>query len=117
MNEKDRKIEVEILGETYTLCSDDPPEHLQRVAAYVDTSLCDLVRQHPSLGPVKAAVLVSVMVADELLKERDTADRHADDLLSRINNIISVLDSDAPSTSEAPRAVSTGVLASASCHQ
>ena len=36
-----QKITVTVAGKPYTLVSEDPPEHVKRVAAYVDRTLSE----------------------------------------------------------------------------
>ena len=91
----DRKTEVEIYGERYTLRSDDAPEHLQRVADYVDSKFRELMQLSPALGPSKAAVMVSVNLADELFKQHEEGRRREGDVLARIDEIVRLLHRDA----------------------
>jgi len=86
-----RGAEVEIFGERYTLRSSDAPEHLQRVAEYVDSKFRELVKQSPSLVPSKVAVLVSVNIADELFKQSEEVRRREQEALARIDGIVALL--------------------------
>ncbi len=95
MTAEDRKTEVEIFGERYTLRSDDAPEHLHKVADYVDSKFRELMQLSPMLGPSKAAVLVSVNLADELFKEHEAARRREGDMLARIDELVRLLGRDA----------------------
>ncbi len=87
----DRKTEVEIFGERYSLRSDDAPEHLIRVAEYVDSKFRELMQLSPMLAPSKAAVLVSVNLADELFKSHEEARRREGDMLARIDELVDLL--------------------------
>lgn len=86
-----RGAEVEIFGERYTLRSSDAPEHLRRVAEYVDGKFRELVAQSPSLVPSKVAVLVSVNIADELFKQSEEVRRREQEALARIDGIVALL--------------------------
>jgi cell division protein ZapA (FtsZ GTPase activity inhibitor) len=68
-----RKAKVTVCGQRYTLWSAEPPKSLRRAAAYVHATFRRLCRQRPPLPPFRAAVLVAVIVASELLKERVAA--------------------------------------------
>ena len=83
----DRRTEVEIFGERYTLRSEDAPEHLHRVAEYVDSKFREVSRNGPSLVPSKIAVLVSVNIADELFKQNEEHRRREEEMLARIDGI------------------------------
>ena len=59
-----------VLGSTFTLRSDDEPDHLRMVADYVTARLEEVQRAIPTASPLKVAVLSALNIADELIKER-----------------------------------------------
>lgn len=61
---------VRVAGKEYTLVSSDSPEHLSRVAAYVDRRITETAYA-TRLNKESAAVLVSLNMADELMKAHD----------------------------------------------
>ena len=67
------KINVEIFGETLTLVSDEDEEYIKGLAAFIDSKINDIA--HPSarsgMHPTTLSLLASVMIADELFKERE----------------------------------------------
>ena len=65
-----QKITVTVAGKPYTLVSEDPPEHVKRVAAYVDRSLSE-TSSVTNLPSAQAAVLTCFRIADELLRTQD----------------------------------------------
>ena len=65
-----QKITVTVAGRPYTLVSSDPPEHVKRVAAYVDRTLSETVSA-TNLPSGQAAVLACFRMAEELLKAQD----------------------------------------------
>ena len=65
-----RKITVTVAGKPYTLVSSDPPEHVKRVAAYVDRELSE-TSAVTNLPSAQAAVLTCFRMAEELLKAQD----------------------------------------------
>jgi cell division protein ZapA len=69
MSDRKSVVRVQIVGEEYTLRTDATPEHTRQVAEYVDRA----IRSVLDGGPVetrKAAILVALQVADELLRLR-----------------------------------------------
>ena len=65
-----QKITLRVAGKEYALVSSDSPEHLARVANYVDRRIMETAfatRQNKE----SAAVLVSLNMADELMKAQD----------------------------------------------
>jgi len=67
------KIYVEIFGETLTLVSDEDEEYIRGLASYIDSKIDDIA--HPSarsgMHPTTLSLLASVMIADDLFKERE----------------------------------------------
>lgn len=66
------RVDVEIYGEYYRLKGDAPPEHMLRVARYVDQTMRRVMRRNPRLSVHKAAVLSAVNIADELIRLLDS---------------------------------------------
>ena len=67
--EKTKSV-VRIAGHEYTIVSTDAPEHIQRVAAYVDRRMSDL-QTASRLSPNMVTVLTAMNIADEMLKAQD----------------------------------------------
>ena len=61
---------VRVVGKEYTLVSSEPPEYMHRIAAYVDRKLSETARA-TRINVDKAAVLVAINIADELMKAHD----------------------------------------------
>lgn len=65
-----QKTTVRVAGKEYTLVSSDSPEHLGRVAAYVDRRITETAFA-TRMNKENVAVLVSLNMADELMKAQD----------------------------------------------
>ena len=70
MSARKHSVKVAILGEEYSLRTDEAPEHVRAIAAHVD----DLIRKLMHGGGVvethKAAVLAALQLTDELMRAR-----------------------------------------------
>ena len=68
-----KKITVEIFGESLTLVSDEEEEYIQALAEYIDSKINDIAHPNARTGihPISLSLLASVIIADELFKERD----------------------------------------------
>ena len=68
-----KKIYVEIFGELLTLVSDEEEEYINSLAAYIDSKIDNIA--HPSarsgMHPTTLSLLASVIITDELFKERE----------------------------------------------
>ena len=65
-----QKITVTVAGKNYTLVSNDSPEFVRRVAAFVDRKLNETTAV-TNLPSGQAAVLTCFNLAEELLKAQD----------------------------------------------
>ncbi len=72
------KSEVIICGRKYTLVSDESPEYIEEIAAYVDQKLSEVTNGNPAIGAANAAVITAVNIADEKRKVEIIARRKVD---------------------------------------
>ncbi len=70
-------IEVNILGQNYTIKGDAPEEYMKKLAAFVDLKLKEVHNSSPNIAPLKAAILVSLNIADELHRLREEHEKAA----------------------------------------
>ncbi|OGW51999.1 MAG: hypothetical protein A2Y81_10190 [Nitrospirae bacterium RBG_13_43_8] len=61
-------VEVVILGQKYTIKGDATEEYIRKLASYVDTRLKEVNSSVPNVMPVKALILTSLNIADELFR-------------------------------------------------
>jgi len=61
-------VEVIILGQKYTIKGDAPEEYIKNLASYVDARLKEVNSSVPNVMPVKALILTSLNIADELFR-------------------------------------------------
>ena len=64
-------IEITILGQKYTVKGDAPEEYIKKLAVFVDGKLREVYNASPNITPLKAAILASLNIADELQKLQD----------------------------------------------
>ena len=83
-----QKITVTVAGKNYTLVSNDSPEFVRRVAAFVDRKLNETAAV-TNLPSGQAAVLTCFNLAEELLKAQDEnlILRRQNDQLARIGGL------------------------------
>ncbi len=66
----DQTYTLRIAGRDYTLTSSDAPEHVRRVAVYMDRKLAETASSG-FLNREAAAVIAGLSIADELLTSQD----------------------------------------------
>ncbi|MGN0792923.1 MAG: cell division protein ZapA [Aristaeellaceae bacterium] len=69
-----QKITVRVAGKEYALVSSDTPEHLSRVASYVDRQITETVFA-TRLSRETVTVLVALNITDELMKAQEENSR------------------------------------------
>ena len=65
-----QKTTVRVAGKEYTLVSSDSPEHISRVAAYVNRQL-EEITYASRLPAASAAILLTLNMAAEMMKAQD----------------------------------------------
>lgn len=68
MEAKKNKVTVTICGEEYVVKGETDPEHIERVAALVHQKMMQITMGNPRLPRNRAAVLVALNLADELVR-------------------------------------------------
>jgi cell division protein ZapA len=72
MSEKRHSVKVSIIGEEFTIRSDEEPGHIKEVAEYVDRAVRHVLKSSPVIETHKAAILAALQITDELLKAKAT---------------------------------------------
>ena len=88
-------VQVQIFGQSYTIRGEADQEYILGVAAYVDRKMREVTEKLPmaavSSSLSKVAVLASLNIADELMKERrqrDQLERQLSDRAARLNAVL-----------------------------
>ena len=95
MPDKNR-IEVEILGQKYTIRSEAAPEYVQELAAHVEQRAREIQGPGPAQDPRKLLALTALHIADELFHLRDEQAVVDRDTSARLGALSRLLDSVAP---------------------
>ncbi len=91
-----QRVEVEILGQKYTIRSEADSKYVRDLAAYVETRVKSVEGQMRGQDPVKALALAALYIADELFRAREELSKYEGDLPKRIGAMVSLLDAIAP---------------------
>jgi len=80
-----KTLDVEILGQKFTISSDADASYMLRVAGYVDGKMQEVMRSSKPLAKSNVAMLAALNIADEYHRLKDTHDAILDrlDQLSR----------------------------------
>ena len=92
-----QRVEVEILGQKYTIKSEADPKYVKDLAAYVEKRAKSVEGQIRGQDPVKALALAALYIADELFRAREELSKYEGDLPKRIGAMVDLLEIIAPS--------------------
>ena len=67
------RVTMSICGEEYTFVAEESASYMQKVGAYVDEKMSELLSS-AKVGRTDAAVLTAANIADELFKEREASE-------------------------------------------
>jgi cell division protein ZapA len=73
VSEKRNAVKVTIVGDEYTIRSDESPEHTLAVATYLDEAIRVVLAGNSRIETSKAAILAALQITDELFRERESA--------------------------------------------
>lgn len=68
MEAKKNKVTVKICGEEYVIKGETDAEHIEHVASIVHQKMMQISMANPRLPRTRAAVLVALNLADELVR-------------------------------------------------
>lgn len=92
--ERESRVEVNILGDRYTIRGQADTGYIAEVARMVDTRMREIKDRNREMNKVRVAVLAAINLADELLQERENRQDvpEDDEILRRTRQLISLLD-------------------------
>jgi cell division protein ZapA len=78
-----RALDVEIMGQRFTISSDAEESYMLKVAGYVDEKMQELIRASKPVAKSNIAMLAALNIADEYYRLRDTHEA----VISRLNQL------------------------------
>lgn len=85
-------VEINILGQHYSIKGDASEEHIKKLAAYVDEKLKEIYAANPNITPLKASILASLNIADELYRIRDEQETATRNIEEKANALTGLFD-------------------------
>ncbi len=84
-------VDVQILGQSYSIKTDQDAAYIKRLAQYVDAKLKEIYSVAPNINQSKASIMVALGIADELFKirlERENLDRMIDEKTKLLSSLL-----------------------------
>jgi len=85
-------IEVDILGQKYTIKGEASEEYMKKLAAFVDQKLKEVHISSPTIAPLKAAIIASLNIADELHRIKEEHEKTAKNIEEKANVLTGLFD-------------------------
>jgi cell division protein ZapA len=86
-----RFVEVQILGQSYSIKTAEDEDYIKALAQYVDERLKEVYKAAPNINHVKAAIMVALGIADELYKskiDKDSLDKILDEKITLLSTLL-----------------------------
>lgn len=87
------RVEIEVLGQRLAIRSEASPDHVRRLAGYVERRLKEIRGDAVGQDPMKLLVLTALDITDELLRCRDEQVRNEGQATARVRALLELLDS------------------------
>ena len=83
-----QSVEVQILGQSYSIKTDENEEYIRFLAKYIDEKLKEIYSVAPNINQSRAMVMASFGITDELFKLRKEL-QHLDSMIEEKTKILS----------------------------
>ncbi len=81
--------EIQLLGRSFKIRSEQDPEYLAEVAGYIDEKLEGITKGKQGMAPQSALLLTVLNVADELFQARAEHDSLKESIRAQSRNLLS----------------------------
>lgn len=89
---KRRHVDVKIMGQKFTMMSDEPEEHLYRVADYVNKKIDEIQTKTSTVGASSLAILAALNIADDYLSSKGKLEKTRKQVKDRGKKLVQILD-------------------------
>ncbi len=88
-----RTQQVSILGQTFTIDTEDSPEHVAEVANFISQKVKEIQKAAKSASSLQVAVLAALNTADELIKSQSAQKMRISKAEKKIDSILKLVNS------------------------
>ncbi len=83
---------VQIFGKEYPIASDQNPEYVRQLAAYVDEQMTEVAGGSETATSARGAVLAALTIADEYMRLRNEKEQFVDLVEGRVSKVIKMVE-------------------------
>jgi cell division protein ZapA len=85
-------VKVEIFGQTYTINGDASPEHISRLADYINDKMMEISSGITNTNPQQVAILAALNIADEYFQLKKIKAGSEEAVGEKARMLVSMLD-------------------------
>ncbi|RMH71073.1 MAG: cell division protein ZapA [Gemmatimonadetes bacterium] len=86
-----KTVKVHIFGSEYGIKGDVDPDHIGKVARYVDSKMREITDNLSIASSARVAILAAINIADELYQERELRQRLLLEIEGKLNGLSETL--------------------------
>ncbi|MGV8079125.1 MAG: cell division protein ZapA [Syntrophales bacterium] len=86
------RFQIKILGQEFSVTSDDGEDHVTRVVALVNDRIDQIGSRSPKMPALHIAILAALNIADEYVKLEESSEDFSISLKERSEKLISLID-------------------------
>ncbi len=90
--EKKETLRIDILGSSFNIQTDEDPEYLKDLINYLESKLEEIKRSVSTGDNLKLSILTSLLLCDELFKERKQKNPENEEVARITENLIQTID-------------------------
>ncbi len=87
-----KQFQIKILGQDFSVTSDDGEDHVTRVVALVNDRIDQIGSRSPKMPALHIAILAALNIADEYVKLEEKSETFTTSLKERSEKLISLID-------------------------
>jgi cell division protein ZapA len=88
-----KSVSVTILDQNFNIHTDAAPEHVQKVADFVNANLKNVVSKSKNISPYNAAILAALNIAEKYFEIKEDESRFKESVRERSKKILGLLES------------------------
>lgn len=92
-SKKSVSASVKILGQSFKINTDAPPEQVQKIADFLNKNLADVMSKSKSITPYNAAILAALNITEKYFAAVEDQSRFKDSIRQRSKKVLGLLDS------------------------
>ena len=87
-----KSLKVSILNQTLTIATDEPEEHVKKVASYVNEKIKEIQSSSQTASSLNIALLVCLNIGDELIRQKKDHKTRSKEATKKLDDLLEIVD-------------------------